>query len=61
MFYDRLVDDSDRSWLIEQARATMSAHLGEDFDVLFKHLKTHNDATQVGNLRRRLAKEWGEH
>ncbi|KAL3142803.1 hypothetical protein ABBQ38_003102 [Trebouxia sp. C0009 RCD-2024] len=34
VFYDRLVDDSDRVWLLQQARSTTATHLGEDYDAL---------------------------
>ncbi|DBA76763.1 TPA: hypothetical protein ACH3X2_008790 [Trebouxia sp. C0005] len=34
VFYDRLVDDNDRLWLLQQAKITTVTHLGEDYDSL---------------------------
>jgi len=39
VFCDRLVDDADRAWLIEQVKATTLSVLGEPFDKLMAHLK----------------------
>ncbi|KAK9828903.1 hypothetical protein WJX72_002692 [[Myrmecia] bisecta] len=34
VFYDRLVDDADREWLLGQAKKTVQSRLGEHFDSL---------------------------
>lgn len=38
VFYDRLVDDSDRAWLHSSLKKVTKEHFKEDFDALFKHL-----------------------
>ena len=37
VFYDRLVDDADRAWLVDFIRTTLENELSEDFDQLFEH------------------------
>ncbi len=39
MFYDRLVDDKDRSWFLAYVRSVMKDRLAADFDKLFAHLR----------------------
>jgi dynein heavy chain, axonemal len=34
VFYDRLVDDKDRQWLLKQVKATVKGVLREDFNTL---------------------------
>ncbi|KAF6263196.1 dynein heavy chain 8 [Scenedesmus sp. NREL 46B-D3] len=53
VFYDRLVDSTDRSWLLEQLRGIVSQHLGVQLDQLMAHL-LQPDQTEVGQeqLRR---------
>ena len=43
VFYDRLVDDADRAWLMEFIRTAVPTHLDEDFDRLFMHYDHDND------------------
>lgn len=43
VFYDRLVQDSDRSWLIGHLQAVTLNHLQEDFHQLFQHLDQDRD------------------
>ncbi|KAG2436335.1 hypothetical protein HXX76_006644 [Chlamydomonas incerta] len=39
VFYDRLVDDKDRSWFLAYLRTVMKEKLGAEFDKLFAHLR----------------------
>lgn len=43
VYYDCLVDDSDRNWLFNYARDVCKNQLREDFDQLFIHLDFDND------------------
>ncbi|KAG2451278.1 hypothetical protein HYH02_003884 [Chlamydomonas schloesseri] len=43
VFYDRLVDDTDRQWLMGQVKATVSVHLGTSFDGLMTGLLSEED------------------
>jgi len=43
VFYDRLVDDGDRAWLIDFIRTAVGHHLDEDFDQLFRHYDSDAD------------------
>lgn len=38
VYYDRLVDDSDRAWLCQILHVVMSENLKEDFDEVFERL-----------------------
>ena len=38
MFYDRLVDDGDRSWLTNHVKEVVNTVLKSNFDQLFLHL-----------------------
>ncbi|GLC47993.1 hypothetical protein PLESTB_000047400 [Pleodorina starrii] len=38
VFYDRLVDDVDREWLIDQVKTTVTCHLDVGFDTLMEGL-----------------------
>lgn len=43
VYYDRLVDDSDRDWLFKSTREIVKDKLREDFDHIFSHLDSDND------------------
>ena len=43
VFYDRLVDDGDRAWLVEFIREAVGRHLDDDFDDLFRHYDSDRD------------------
>ncbi|XP_043934432.1 dynein axonemal heavy chain 12 [Protopterus annectens] len=40
VFYDRLVDDTDRSWLYKLIKDIIKEHFKENFDSVFEHLKS---------------------
>ena len=42
VFYDRLVDDKDRSWFLAYLKTVMKEQLTADFDKLFSHLHAHD-------------------
>ncbi|KAJ3194173.1 Dynein heavy chain 3, axonemal [Irineochytrium annulatum] len=46
VFYDRLVDDSDRAWFFANVKDLSSRHFGIKFEEVFKHL----DADQDGDI-----------
>jgi len=43
VYYDRLVDDSDRSWLIQYLKEVVKEKFAVDFDKLFEELDTNKD------------------
>ena len=43
VYYDRLVDDADRKWLVEALDKCLSQEFKTDFNELFKHLDFNND------------------
>nr|XP_032821318.1 dynein heavy chain 7, axonemal isoform X2 [Petromyzon marinus] len=43
VFYDRLVDDADRTWLVAFIRKTIHTYMKEDFTQLFQHLDSNGD------------------
>ncbi|KXZ55711.1 DHC8 protein [Gonium pectorale] len=43
VFYDRLVDDVDREWLMSQVKTTVAAHLGSGFDLVMEGLLSDAD------------------
>uniref|UniRef100_A0A669P469 Dynein axonemal heavy chain 12 n=1 Tax=Phasianus colchicus TaxID=9054 RepID=A0A669P469_PHACC len=49
VFYDRLVEDSDRAWLFNLMKDIVKEHFKEAFDSVFAHLRQGN--TPVKNMR----------
>ncbi|CAL4076496.1 unnamed protein product, partial [Meganyctiphanes norvegica] len=54
VFYDRLVDNTDRKWLLDRMAAACQKHLNEDFNLLLAELDTEGDGevseTDLRNL-----------
>ncbi|XP_043194572.1 dynein axonemal heavy chain 12-like isoform X3 [Amphibalanus amphitrite] len=48
VFYDRLVEDADRSWLYQLVRECVKNHFKDNFDTVFEHL-----ASQPGKVTER--------
>ena len=47
VYYDRLVDGSDRAWLVGDVTKIMQSDFETDFHVLFKHLDFDKDGTKI--------------
>lgn len=47
VYYDRLVDDADRAWLVTFLKETMQSEFNTNFDELFKKLDFNKDGTQM--------------
>ena len=45
VYYDRLIDDSDRHWLFELIQKMVKAHFKDDFQTIFKHLAAGSKVT----------------
>uniref|UniRef100_A0A8C4ETJ4 Dynein, axonemal, heavy chain 7 n=1 Tax=Dicentrarchus labrax TaxID=13489 RepID=A0A8C4ETJ4_DICLA len=43
VYYDRLVHDTDRSWLVSHLQVVSQSHMKEDFHQLFQHLDQDQD------------------
>ena len=43
VYYDRLVEDSDRAWIVSFLKETMSKVFNTSFDELFEKLDFNND------------------
>ena len=43
VYYDRLVQDADRSWLVSQLQVVFQNHMKENFHHLFQHLDQDHD------------------
>ena len=51
VYYDRLVDTTDRQWLFELLQKTVKQHFKEDFQGLFKHLASPGANVVHDNMR----------
>ena len=49
VFYDRLVDDADRAWLMEFTQSAVWTHLDEE-NSLFKHSYDHDGDGKVSQI-----------
>jgi len=45
VYYDRLVDDQDRTWLFTLLKDVVKSHFKEDFNGVFKHLSSSGKVT----------------
>lgn len=52
VYYDRLVEDSDRTWLVKFLKETVQAEFDTKFDELFKSLDVNNDGMYTPKLSR---------
>ncbi|XP_056634815.1 dynein axonemal heavy chain 7 [Diorhabda sublineata] len=54
VYYDRLVDDADRTWIVQELRVVCKQQLEEDMDELFARLKRPNYPIDETDLRKLL-------
>lgn len=54
VFYDRLVDDKDRSWLYELTKSILKDHFKESFDQVFDHLKEKSEVSYAHTHRENM-------
>ena len=47
VYYDRLVDDQDRSWIYTLLKDVVKFHFKEDFNGVFKHLSSSGKVRQA--------------
>ena len=47
VYYDRLVDDNDRHWLLDLLRVVIQECLEEDMDEMFIHLRMENERVTI--------------
>lgn len=47
VFYDRLVEDSDRAWLFNLMKDIVKEHFKEAFDSVFAHLRQGNTPVSI--------------
>ena len=45
VYYDRLVDNTDRQWLFELMQKMVKQHFKDDFQTVFKHLSSGSKVT----------------
>lgn len=46
VYYDRLVDDTDRAWLYQLMKDILKTHFKESFERVFDHLKTGSNVSE---------------
>uniref|UniRef100_A0A8C9MKD6 Dynein axonemal heavy chain 12 n=1 Tax=Serinus canaria TaxID=9135 RepID=A0A8C9MKD6_SERCA len=51
VFYDRLVEDDDRTWLFNLVKDIVKEHFKEVFDKVFAHLKEESSSVTEENMR----------
>lgn len=51
VYYDRLVDSTDRQWLFDLLQKMVKQHFKEDFQSLFKHLSSSGAKVVDDNMR----------
>jgi hypothetical protein len=51
VYYDRLVDVTDRKWLFELLHKVVKQGFKEDFEALFKHLASPGQAVKDDDMR----------
>lgn len=54
MYYDRLVHDADRSWLVNHLQVVCQNHLKDNFHQLFQHLDQDQDGVVTEDALRSL-------
>lgn len=47
VFYDRLTNDEDRSWLFSLTKLVTKDHFKESFDSIFSHLRKENAPVSI--------------
>ncbi|MCO5581018.1 hypothetical protein L7F22_034894 [Adiantum nelumboides] len=52
VFYDRLVDDEDRNWLLQYLKTLTKNHFHQEFEKLFSHLLA-DSSTTIGQMEMR--------
>lgn len=50
VFYDRLVDTEDRTWLLDRVASACTTHLNEDFHQLLAELDENMDGVVSGQV-----------
>lgn len=48
VFYDRLVDDTDRAWLVNTLRGALNTHFGDSLEVLLEAQRAEGDSMADG-------------
>ncbi|XP_028906396.1 dynein heavy chain 12, axonemal isoform X2 [Ornithorhynchus anatinus] len=60
VFYDRLVDDTDRAWLFGTIKSVLKEHFKESFDSVFSHLRREKAPVTEEDLRSLLFGDYME-